>query len=99
MSPTELGAIAVRLFGERWQRPLADALGMSPGSVSNWLREEGRVPVPGPASAALHAWDDLFRETGLRPPVRPGASVRFDPAARPPVRGRKPRYARLLDGG
>ncbi len=99
MSPAELGAVAGRLFGERWQRPLAEALGMSPGSVSNWLRDDGRVPVPGPVQAALQAWDDLFSETGLRPPVRPGASSRFDPASRPSVRGRKPRYARIIEGG
>jgi len=96
MTRAELDAAAREVFGERWQRPLSEALGMSPGSVSNWLRDADPVPVPGPVAAALGAWLELLRATGLRPPVSPGSAERFDPAARPAVRGRKPRYAALL---
>lgn len=99
MTPAGLDAAARELFGERYQRPLAEALGVSPSAVSHWLRDEAPVPVPGPVSAAVAAWCEVLASTGLRPPVRPGSAERFDPSARPAVRGRKPLYARLLQEG
>lgn len=94
MTPPLLAALGVELFGERWQRPMAASLGVSPSAVSQWLAGASRVP--GPVAAALSAWRDLKDVDGRRPPAFPGATERFSP--RPPggVRGRKPRYASLL---
>ena len=52
MSVEELTEISIQLWGQRgWKSKLAIFLDVDPSTVRRWLG--GRVPVPGPVSAAL----------------------------------------------
>ena len=46
MTPSELRAAGRLLFGERWQTPLARALGVNPRTVRGWF--SSRRPPPDP---------------------------------------------------
>ena len=46
MTPTELRAAGRLLYGDRWQTPLARALGVNPRTVRGWF--SGRRPSPDP---------------------------------------------------
>ena len=46
MTPAELRAAGRLLYGDRWQTPLAQALGVNPRTVRGWF--SGRRPPPDP---------------------------------------------------
>jgi hypothetical protein len=65
MTPEALRQAAITLFGERgWMSRLAESLGVDRSSVSRWF---AGLPVPGPVAAAVEAWLQLYKLTGLRP--------------------------------
>lgn len=57
MTPAELRAAGEALYGERWQTPLARALGVTARLVRYWLAEDRPIP---PRRAGQIA--DLLRE-------------------------------------
>lgn len=55
MSPEELKAAAIKLFGERgWSSALATHLGVDRTQV--WRYINGKTDVPGPVAAAVRCW-------------------------------------------
>ena len=55
MTPAELNAAAIELFGERrYTRELTNRLGVNYSTVWRWLG--GRCPIPGTVDAAVAAW-------------------------------------------
>jgi transposase-like protein len=55
MTPAELKAAAIRLYGERGHTvALAQALKVDYSQVWRWL--SGRTPIPGPVEAAVLCW-------------------------------------------
>lgn len=70
MTAESFRQLALKLFGpERgWQSRCAEALGTDRANVSRWL--SGAIPeVPGPVSAAMSCWNDVFRVTGRKPDI------------------------------
>lgn len=93
MSPQELERAGIALFGERFRSALASALGVSKGAITNWFQG---TPIPGSVIAAITAWLRIKELTGELPPSSPGSDQAFDPSLTQ-TRGRKPKYAGLLD--
>ena len=55
MTPSELKAAAIKLFGERgWVTALATALKVDRTQV--WRYINGKGPIPGPVEAAVSCW-------------------------------------------
>lgn len=44
MTPADLAALCVKLYGDRWQAALARDLGRPRSTVNRWAR--GKFPVP-----------------------------------------------------
>ena len=64
MTPDELKAALVELFGQRgWQVRAARALAADVSSVRRWVG--GERPIPGPVKAAVECW--LGHKTGTPP--------------------------------
>lgn len=59
MTPDYLAAIGRRLYGDEWQMPLADALGVADRTVRRWAA--GSSPVPASVAAALAAAIEAWR--------------------------------------
>lgn len=65
MTPDELKAAAMTLFGERgWVTALADKLGVDRTQV--WRYVNGTTPVPGPVAAAVKCWLENHRPKRTR---------------------------------
>ena len=45
MTPDDLALFGRYLYGERWQTPMADALGIVPRMVRHWMSGERPIPV------------------------------------------------------
>lgn len=66
MTPDELRAAAIQLWGERgWVAALSSALGVDRTQI--WRYLNARTAVPGPVAACVRCWMRRFRETGERP--------------------------------
>lgn len=44
MTPTDLRRIGEALYGERWQTPLANALGVADRTVRRWVAGDSAIP-------------------------------------------------------
>jgi hypothetical protein len=44
MTPNELAAAGERLYGARWQTPLAAALGVNPRTLRRWVSGQNAIP-------------------------------------------------------
>ena len=51
LTPHTLRAAGVAMFGERWQTPLADMLGIAPRTMFRWASGQKDIPAG--------VWDDL----------------------------------------
>jgi hypothetical protein len=81
MGPSEVEAIAKRLFGERWKAALARALGVEFTTLFRQVKEDR---ISGPVACALNAWDLILKTQNLLPPAAPGGEWRkADPATKP----------------
>ncbi len=79
MTAEELRGAAIALFGERgWMSRLAEALGVDRSTVSRWF---AGLPVPGPAAAAVRAWQEVQALKDARTALRP--DLASERAARP----------------
>jgi hypothetical protein len=54
MTADELRSAAKELYGDGWQQPLAEALGVNRSSITRYTN--GSVPVPGPVAAAVRCF-------------------------------------------
>jgi transposase-like protein len=73
MGPSEVEAIAKRLFGERWKAALARALGVEFTTLFRQVKEDR---ISGPVACALKAWDRILTTQNLLPPAAPGEEFR-----------------------
>ncbi len=70
MTPDELKAAAIEMWGERgWVSALASALHIDRTQV--WRYVNSQTPVPGPVKAAVECWIGVYRKTGQRPGKQP----------------------------
>ncbi len=73
----------MRAMNRTEARRVREALGLSLGDLSRWLKlspangprlvrdwEDGRRPITGPASVAIEAFDDGFRPAHVRAAVK-----------------------------
>lgn len=69
MTPEELKAAAIELFGERgWVAALSAHLGVDRTQVWRYINGTGKSGIPGPVQAAVSCWLRSYRETGKLPP-------------------------------
>ena len=68
MTPADLTAAGVRLYGERWQSSLSAALGVSPRIMRRWL--SGAVLIPAGVAADLSALEGIARNRATREEAR-----------------------------
>lgn len=72
MSPSDLKAAAIELYGERgWTAALATGLGIDRTQV--WRYVNGRSDVPGPVAAAVTCWIERHRQKKAPEPESKGA--------------------------
>jgi len=68
MTPAELTAAGVRLYGERWQSSLAVALGVNPRIMRRWL--SGAVLIPRGVVDDITALEGIARNRAARDSAR-----------------------------
>ena len=81
MTPEELEANAIELFGRRgWRADLAACLHVDRATAYRWMNGGS---VPGPVAAAVSCWMDRFRATGVRPEAPQNAKIAGRPEGQP----------------